>query len=74
MQEASGNLPPLTKKKEADWITEEVRNLSRKKKEAWLHVRNISSIDDQQHPNALAEYRRLRSLTKVAADKARNAW
>ena len=51
-----------------------MRNLSRKKKEAWLHLRNISSIDDQQHPNTLAEYRRLRSLTKVAADKARNAW
>ena len=48
--------------------------LSRKKKEAWLHLRNISSIDDQQHPNALAEYRRLRSLIEVAADKARNAW
>ena len=74
IQEASGNLPPLPKKKEADWITEEVRNLSRKKKEACLHLQNISSIDDQQHPNALAEYRRLRSLTKVAADKARNAW
>ena len=51
-----------------------MRNLSRKKREAWLHLRNISNIDDQQLPNTMAEYRRLRSLTKVAADKARNAW
>ena len=71
IQEASDNLPPLPKK-EADWITDEVKNLSRKNKGAWLHLRDISSSDDQRHPNTLAEYRRLRRLTKLAAEKARN--
>ena len=74
IQKASHNLPPLPRKKEVGWITDEVRNLSRKKKEAWLHLQDISNTDDNQHPIALAEYRRLRRLTKVAAERARNAW
>ena len=74
LQEASNNLPQLPKKKEADWITDEVRNLSNKKKEAWLLLRDTASSGDHRYPNATAEYRRLRRLTKVAAEKARNAW
>ena len=74
LQEASNNLPQLPKKKEADWITDEVRNLSNKKKEAWLLLRDTASSGDHRYPNATAEYHRLRRLTKVAAEKARNAW
>ena len=73
IQEASDNLP-LLPKKEADWITDIVRNLSRRKKEVWLRLWNIYSSDDQQHLSALAEYRRLRRLAKLAAEKARNTW
>ena len=71
--DASGNSPSLPREKEADWITEEVRNPSRKKKEAWLHLRNTLSSDSDQHSAAMAEYCRFVKLTKVAAEKARNA-
>ena len=74
IQNASCNLPPAPRKKEVDWITDEVRSLSRKKKEAWLHLQDISPTDTNRHPTALAEYRKFRKLTKVAAERARNAW
>jgi len=71
---ASVNLPPLPRKKEVDWITDEVRNLSQKKTSAWLHLRNLTNEDNDQYKTTLAEYRWFRRLTKVAAEKARNAW
>ena len=74
LQDASAQLPFLPRQKEADWITDEVKNLSRRKKEAWLRLRDTSSSDDDGRSIALAEYRRFRRLTKVAAEKARNAW
>ena len=64
----------LPRQKEANWITDEVKNLSRKKKEAWLRLRDTSSSNDDGRSIALAEYRRFRRLTKVAVEKARNAW
>ncbi len=64
----------MPRQKEADWITDEVKNLSRKKKEAWLRLRYTSSSDDDGRSITLAEYRRFRRLTKVPAEKARNAW
>ena len=69
IQVASDNLPPLPRKKEVDWITDEVRNLSQKKS-AW----HLTNKGNDQYKTALAEYRRLRRLTKVAAEKARNTW
>ena len=42
--------------------------------EAWLRLQDMSSSDNEQHSFALSEYRRFRRLTKVAAEKARNAW
>ena len=71
--DASGNSPSLPRKKEADWITEEVRSLSRKKKEAWVRLWNTPSSDSDQHSAAMAEYCRFTKLTKVTAEKARNA-
>ena len=56
-----------------DWITDEVKNPSMMKKEAWLRLRDTSSSDSDQHSSALAEYCRFRRLTKVAVEKARNA-
>ena len=73
VQDASDHLLPLPRKKEVDWITDEVRNLS-KKKSAWLHLRDLTNKDNDQYKIALAEYCRFRRLTKVAAEKARNAW
>ena len=75
VQGASDHLPPQPRKKEVDWITDEVRNLSKKKKKlAWLRLWDLTNKDNDQYKTALVEYRRFRRLTKVAAEKARNAW
>lgn len=62
-------MPP---RKEADWITDEGWNLSLKK-DVWLHLRGISS-NDRRYPTVKLEYCKLRRLTIVAAENARNAW
>ena len=49
-------------------MTIEVRNLSQKKKEAWVHLCN------NRTPPTIVLYKRLCKLTRVAADKARNSW
>ena len=63
---------PLLAKGEGAGL-DEVKNLSWKK-EAWLRLWDTSSSDSDQHSSALAEYCRFRGLTKVASEKARNAW
>ena len=68
LQDASGQLLFLPWQKEADWITVEVKNLSRRRKEAWLRLQDTSSDDDGRSID-LDEFRRFRRLTK-----ARNAW
>lgn len=68
-------MPYVYRKKNADWITDEVKkNLSWKSKEAWLYLQDISSSDSDQNLTALAEYCRFMRLTKVAGEKLRNAW
>ena len=64
VQGASDHHPPLLRKKEVDWITDEVRNLSKKKKSARLHLRDLTNKDNDQYKTALAEYCRFRSLTQ----------
>ena len=59
-------------KREAEWVTDELRNLSKKKRDAWLHLRDANS--NTNLVDRKAEYLCLKKLTKVAADKARNAW
>ena len=49
-------------------MTDEVRNLSSKKKDAWICLCN------NRNPHTIASYKRLCKLTKLAADKARNSW
>ena len=71
IQKACKSLPPAPRSSEPDWITNEVRNLSRKKKEAWVRLKNAPPQDITR---LKAEYDHLRKLTKVAAEKARNAW
>ena len=72
MHEAYESLSELPRRREADWVTEELRSLSKKKRDVWLC---LSGDGKQQPDDALkAQYQRLRKLTKVAAEKARNAW
>ena len=65
---ACNKLPRAPKRQEDDWVTDEVRNLSKKKKEAWVHLCN------NRTPHTIVLYKRLCKLTRVAADKARNSW
>ena len=68
---ACESLPPAPKISDPDWITDEVRNLSRKKQEAWVHLKNAPSNDISRFKT---EYDHLKKLTQVAAEKARNSW
>ena len=65
---ACNKLPRAPKRQEDDWVTDEVRNLSKKKKEAWVHLCN------NRTPHTIVLYKRLCKLTRVAADKARSSW
>ena len=65
------SLPPAPRSSDPDWIANEVHNLSRKKKETWVCLKNAPSQDITR---LKAEYDHLRKLTKVAAEKAHNAW
>ena len=71
IQKACESLPPAPKISDPDWITDEVRNLSRKKQEAWVCVKNAPSNDISR---LKTEYNHLKKLTQVAAEKARNSW
>ena len=43
-QDTSSNLPLMPQRKEADWITDEVRNLSKRKKDVRLHLRAMTIV------------------------------
>ena len=55
-------------RQECDWMTDEVRNLSHKKKDAWIRLCNSRT------PSIVDEYNHLCMMTKLAVDKAKNAW
>lgn len=65
---ACDKLPRAPQRQEVDWVTVEVRNLSSKKKDAWIHLCN------NRNPHTITSYKRLCKLTKLAAGKARNSW
>ena len=69
MERAYETLPELPSRVEADWVTDELRNLTRKKRDAWLRLCGNTSDDSLRQ-----EYQRLRKLTKAAAESARNNW
>ena len=71
IHKACESLPPSPRTSDPDWITDEVRNLSKKKQEAWIHLKNAPLQDT---PHLQSEYNHLKKLTKVAAEKARNSW
>ena len=71
IQKACESLPPAPRSSDPDWVTDEVRNLSRKKQEAWIRLKNAPPQDISRLKR---EYNHLKRLTKIAAEKARNLW
>ena len=57
-------LPELSKKQKENWVTNELLNLPKKKKDAW-----VGKSDDFLK----LKYQHLCKLTKAAAEKAQNA-
>ena len=45
IQKACESLPPVPRSSDPDWVTNEVCNLSCKKQEAWIHLKNAPSQD-----------------------------
>ena len=70
MRGAYKTLPVLSKKKKEDWMTDELLNLSKKRKDAWLLLCGVGKSDD----SLKLKYHHLYKLTKAAAEKSRNAW
>ena len=73
LNEAQETLPELPRRQEKEWVTEELRNLSRKKREAWQRMWQ----SDGPHPNNTAlrdQYKHYCKLTRDAAERARNKW
>ena len=71
IQKACESLPPAPRSSDTDWVTDEVRNLSHKKQEARIRLKNAPSKDISR---LKCEYNHLKRLTKVAAEKACNHW
>ena len=67
IQKACETLPPASYTTDPDWVTNEVRNLSRKEQEAWIRLKNAPFTDI---PRLRAEYNHQKKLTKVAAEQA----
>ena len=53
-------------------MSDELRNLSQKKKDVWFRLRQVGKKSCTA--DLKLEYQCLHKLTKVAAEKARNAW
>ena len=70
IHEASQSLSVLPNKQPVEWMTEELLNLSHKKRDAWMRLQNKDPKSDD--PTLQQEYKRLCKLTKFAAEKARN--
>ena len=71
IQKACKSLPAAPRSSDPDWITNEVHNLSRKKKAAWICLKNALSQDTTR---LKTEYDHFKKLTKAAAEKACNTW
>ena len=69
MSDVYKTLPEPSKKQKEDWVKDELLNLSKKKKDAWLLLCGIAQSDDSMN----LKYHHLCKLTKTAAEKAQNA-
>ena len=72
LSEAQDTLPKLPQRQEKEWVAEELRNLARKKREAWQHLWQAggSHLDSALQ----SQYKQYCKLTKTAAERARNKW
>ena len=70
MSDAYKTLPEVSKKQKEDWVTDELLNLSKKKKDAWLLLCGVGKSDN----SLKLKYHHLCKLTKAAAEKTQNAW
>ena len=62
-------MPEMPQNHEPEWVTDELCNLTRKKRNAWLRL-----CDNQPPSDELKQqYQRLKKLMRLAAEKARNA-
>ena len=68
MQEAYQVLPKMLQNHEPERVTDELRNLTRKKCNAWLHLHDNQPPSDELKQ----QYQRLKKLKRLAAEKARN--
>ena len=67
--DAYKTLPELSKKQNEDWVTNELMNLSKKKKDAWLLLCGVG----KSYNSVKLKYQLLCKLTKAAAEKVRKA-
>ena len=69
INEAQKTLPSVTERKERDWVTEKVQEVSRMKQEAWLRwARKPGDV------LLKAQYQQLKAQSRKAADEAHEAW
>ena len=67
---ARQTLPEPNRKPEKDWMTDEVRQLSAKKQQAWLRWTKSGRTNTEAHET----FKALRRATRQAVDLARNEW
>ena len=66
LKKAQCCLPLAPEKEEGDWVTDEVREVSRKKQEAWMRcVKSPGNVSLKQ------EYQKWKVQSRKCADKAR---
>ena len=70
LHEAGEGLPVMPRRREQDWVMDELRSLSEKKRNVRLRLHSEGNRDD----SLKQQYVRLCRLTMTAAEKARNAW
>ena len=69
LKKAQCCLPLAPEKEEGDWVTDEVREVSRKKQEAWMRcVKSPGNVSLKQ------EYQKWKVQSRKCADKAREEW
>ena len=69
LKKAQCCLPVAPEKEEGDWVTDEVREVSRKKQEAWMRCLKSPGNDSLKQ-----EYQKWRVQSRKCADKAREEW
>ena len=67
LQSAQRCLPLISEREDEDWVTDELREVAKKKQEAWMRWVKSSHVE-----NLKQEYRRLKLQSRQCADKARD--